>query len=68
MQSNARKNGLNTVLLTFTLHSYFLCIGFRLLSDNFLYLYALCAGMVVQRGGNADVKGIMSGSDPMKYN
>lgn len=27
MQSNARKNGLNTVLLTFTLHSYFLCIG-----------------------------------------
>ena len=26
--------------------------GFRLNSDNFLYLYALCADMVVQRGGN----------------
>ena len=23
-----------------------------------IYLYALCADMVVQRGGNADVKGI----------
>ena len=32
MQSNARKNGLNTVLLTFTLHSYFLCIGFSHIS------------------------------------
>ena len=33
MQSNARKNGLNTVLLTFTLHSYFLCIGFGYLTN-----------------------------------
>jgi len=30
----------------------------RMARDNFLYLYALCADMVVQRGGNADVKGI----------